>query len=146
MTDHHRKLENMYLAAPVNDLYQPTIRIDDGRAVIEMDADPRFFHAGGALHGSAYFKALDDAAYFAVNSLVDDAFVVTVSFNIYLLRPVTGGRLRAEGRVVSGGRNSFVAEAVLYVDGDTQVARGSGTFQRSRVALDEVEAYRQEEG
>ncbi len=142
MTDHHRKLERMYLAAPVNDLYRPTIRIGEGTAVIEMDADPRFFHAAGALHGSAYFKALDDAAYFAVNSLVDDAFVVTASFNLYLLRPVTGGTLRAEGRVTSASKNQFVAEAVLYGEGDEQVARGTGSFQRSRVALTEVEAYR----
>ena len=141
MTDHHRRLENMYRAAPVNDLYRPTISVTEGRAVIGMDADPRFFHAGGALHGSAYFKALDDAAYFAVNSLVDDAFVVTVSFTLYLLKPVTGGQLRAEGRVTSVSKNLFVAESVLYVDGDTQVARGSGSFQRSRVPLAQVESY-----
>ena len=98
-------------------------------------------HGGGALHGSAYFKALDDAAYFAVNSLVDDCFVLTVSFNIYLLRPVVEGQLRAEGRVTSATRSLFVADAVLYLGEDTQVARGSGTFQRSHVPLTDVETY-----
>ena len=131
----------MYHAAPVNELYSPTMRIGEGRAVLEMDADPRFFHAAGALHGSVYFKALDDVAFFAVASLVDDAFVVTVSFTLYLLKPVAGGQLRAEGRVTSATTNLFVAESVLYVDGDTQVARGNGSFVRSRVALDQVESY-----
>jgi acyl-coenzyme A thioesterase PaaI-like protein len=54
---------------------------------------------------------------------------------------VTGGQLRAEGRVTSVSKNLFVAESVLYVDGDTQVARGSGSFQRSRVPLAQVESY-----
>ena len=142
MSEHHRKLERMYLAAPVNDLYRPTIEIAEGQTVIGMPVDPRFHHGGGALHGSAYFKALDDAAYFAVNSLVEDCFVLTVSFNLYLLRPVVEGTLRAEGRVTSATRNLFVAESVLYLEDGTQVARGSGTFQRSKVLLAEVETYR----
>ena len=39
-------------------------------------------HAAGAVHGSYYFKVLDDACYFAANSLVSDVFVLTVSFVI----------------------------------------------------------------
>jgi acyl-coenzyme A thioesterase PaaI-like protein len=61
---------------------------------------PEFFHAAHAVHGSVYFKALDDAAFFAVNSLVTDVFVLTASYNLYLTRPVTEGALRAVGRVV----------------------------------------------
>jgi acyl-coenzyme A thioesterase PaaI-like protein len=34
-------------------------------------------HSIHAVHGSVYFKALDDAAFFAVNSLVEDVFVLT---------------------------------------------------------------------
>lgn len=132
----------MYHAAPVNELYRPRIEVSEGRSVLHMAVDTRFHHGGGALHGSAYFKALDDAAYFAVNSLVDDCFVLTVSFNLYLLRPVVEGQLRAEGRVVSATASLFVAESVLYLGEDTQVARGSGTFQRSRVPLTDVETYR----
>ncbi len=142
MTEHHRKLEQMYHAAPVNELYRPRMEVSEGRAVLWMDVDPAFHHAAGALHGSVYFKALDDAAFFAVNSVVDDSFVVTVSFNIYLLRPVVEGRLRAEGRVTSASKNLFVAESVLYLDDDQQVARGSGSFVRSKIRLDQVEAYR----
>jgi hypothetical protein len=33
---------------------------------------PDFFHAAHAVHGSVYFKALDDAAFFAVASLVQE--------------------------------------------------------------------------
>lgn len=142
MTDHHRKLEHMYHAAPVNDLYRPRLEVSAGRTLLTMEADPAFHHAAGSLHGSVYFKALDDAAFFAVASVVDDAFVVTVSFNLYLLRSVVDGPLRAEGHVTSESKNLFVGESVLYLDGDIQVARGSGTFVRSRVPLEDVPSYR----
>jgi len=59
------------------------------------------FHAAGALHGAMYFLALDNAAFFAVNSLVEDVFVLTVSFNIYLLRPVDQGVIKPSVKVVN---------------------------------------------
>lgn len=142
MADHFEKLRNMYHAAPVNRIYAPTLEVSEGRAVLTMAARPELFHAAGGLHGSVYFKALDDAAFFAVSSLVHDRFVYTVSFNIYLLRPVTEGVLRAEGWVTSSSRRLFVADAALYLGDDLQVARGSGTFIRSPIQLDEVESYR----
>ena len=138
---HFRKLERMYLSAPINEFYLPSIEISQGQAVIQTEVKPEFFHAAGSLHGSVYFKLLDDAAFFAVNSLVKDFFVLTVSFNIYLTRPVTKGVLIAQGRVVSHSVNYFVAESVLTVN-DKDVARGSGSFLRSRVELASVESYK----
>lgn len=134
MSEHHRKLERMYLAAPVNELYLPSIAISEGRATVEFEVRDKFFHAAHALHGSVYFKALDDSAFFAAASMVPDRFVVTVSFTIYLTRPVTTGRLRAEGQVATQTANLLVAESVLY-NGDREVARGSGTFVPSKIEL-----------
>jgi uncharacterized protein (TIGR00369 family) len=138
---HFRKLERMYLSAPINEYYSPGVEISQGQAVIQTEVKPEFFHAAGSLHGSVYFKLLDDAAFFAVNSLVKDFFVLTVSFNIYLTRPVTKGILIAQGQVVSRSVNYYVAESVLTVN-DKDVARGSGSFLRSRVELASVQSYK----
>ncbi|MES0360026.1 MAG: PaaI family thioesterase [Anaerolineales bacterium] len=138
---HFRKLERMYLSAPINEYYSPMVEISQGQAVIQTEVKPEFFHAAGSLHGSVYFKLLDDAAFFAVNSLVKDFFVLTVSFNIYLTRPVTEGVLIAQGQVVSRSVNYYVAESVLTVN-EKEVARGSGSFLRSRVELASVESYK----
>jgi acyl-coenzyme A thioesterase PaaI-like protein len=88
---HFRKLERMYLSAPVNNvLYEGiTINISAENAELTLKVEPKFFHAANAIHGSVYFKMLDDAAFFAVNSIVQDVFVYTVSFNTQLLRPVS---------------------------------------------------------
>ena len=68
---HFRKLERMYLSAPVNNqLYNGvTIAISDQRAELTLEIEEKFFHAANAIHGSVYFKMLDDAAFFAVNSI-----------------------------------------------------------------------------
>ena len=98
---HFIALENMYLAAPISELYHPSIEISDSEATIEIEVSERFFHSAGGLHGSVYFKMLDDAAFFAANSLEREVFVLTTSFTTYLTRPVSSGTLRSVGRVVN---------------------------------------------
>jgi hypothetical protein len=63
------------------------------------------FHS---VHSLAYFETLDDAAFFAVNSLA--VFVLTASFNIHLLRPVASGDSKAIGHVVQASKNMFILE------------------------------------
>src|SRR5215831_3380101 len=89
--DHLRKLEHMYLKAPINAFYSPRISVSQGEAEITIPVKPDFFHAADAVHGSVYFKLLDDAAFFAVNSLIEDYFALTASFTTYLLHPISEG-------------------------------------------------------
>ncbi len=69
---HFRAQENMYLAAPINRFFEPGIKVDEGTAEITVPVKEELFHAAGAVHGSTYFKVLDDAAFFAANSLERD--------------------------------------------------------------------------
>jgi len=133
--EHYRKLERMYVTAPTNQYYRPTMVVGDGEAEITVAARRDFFHAAGAVHGSVYFKLLDDAAFFAVNSRIEDVFVLTVTFNIYLMRPVSEGEMRARGRVVHRSRRLWVAESVVVDSAGREIGRGSGTFMRSSIPL-----------
>ena len=134
--EHCRRLERMYLSAPINRIYEPDIRVSEHAAEVALDVQPAFYHAAHAVHGSVYFKCLDDAAFFAANSVVFDVFVLTVTFNIVLLRPVTAGRIVATGRLVHTSRSLQFAEAELRDEGSQKlVATGSGTFMRSTIAL-----------
>ncbi len=139
---HFRKLEAMYAAAPCNRGAGPVLEITGaGRAAVTLDVSRDLFHAAQAVHGSWYFRLLDDAAFFAANSLVDDVFVLTASFNVQLLRPISAGKMRAEGEVVRAGKNMSFSEAVLYDGYGEQLARGSGVFARSRVELGGIDSY-----
>jgi uncharacterized protein (TIGR00369 family) len=135
-TEHHRKLERLYAAAPVSQWYGATISITDGQAEVRLATRPEFFHAAQAVHGSVYFRALDDAAFFAVNSRVREVLVLTVSFTVHFARPITRGELRAVGRVLHGGGRLFLAGADLVDDRGDLLAYGSGVFTRSAIALD----------
>jgi len=140
--EHYTKLEQMYLTAPINAFYSPRIRISHGETVIRIPVKPEFFHAADAVHGSVYFKLLDDAAFFSVNSLIEDYFALTASFTTYLLRPISEGTMKATGKVVYAGARSFIAESVV-VDGEgKEIARGSGNFVISKIKLTADMGYR----
>lgn len=134
-TEHYRKLERMYRTAPINDFFQPRILVEKGRCEIVILARPELHHAAHAVHGATYFKALDDAAFFAVQSQVEGFFVVTANYNLFLERPVQTGLMRAVGEVVMAGKNLFVAQAVLTDDQGRELARGGGNFVRSGIRL-----------
>jgi uncharacterized protein (TIGR00369 family) len=139
---HFRALERLYAAAPINRAFPSVLKIEGpGVARIRFTVEPAVFHAAGAAHGTAYFKMLDDAAFYAANSLVSDRFLLTTAFNLLLTRPLGAGPVTAEGRWISGTRRVLVAEARLLDSGGEEAARGTGTFMRSRIALAGLPGY-----
>lgn len=139
---HFRALESLYAAAPINRLFRSRLEIPEaGVAQIHFMVDERHFHAAGAAHGTSYFKMLDDAAFYAANSLVTDRFLLTTQFSLNFTRPLGIGAVVAEGRWISGQRRVFIAEARLIASDGEEVARGTGTFMRSRIALAGLPGY-----
>ncbi len=140
---HYRALERLYASAPVNALFASRLEITgEGRSRIAFDVTREVFHAAGAAHGTIYFKMLDDAAFYAANSLATDRFLLTTSFNLHFTKPVREGAVVAEGLWVSGRKRVFVAEARLVDSEGEEIGRGTGTFMRSRIALSSLPGYR----
>jgi uncharacterized protein (TIGR00369 family) len=141
---HWRALEGLYASAPVNRLFESTLRVTgEGTAQIRFTIDERCYHAAGAAHGTIYFKMLDDAAFYAANTLVTDRFLLTTSFNLHFTRPVKRGEVTAEGKWISGRRRVLVAESRLVDAEGEEIGRGTGTFMRSRMALSGLAGYAQ---
>ena len=139
---HWQALESLYAAAPINSLFRSSLEITgEGQSRIVFDVDPSYHHAAGAAHGTIYFKMLDDAAFYAANTLVTDRFLLTTSFNLHFTHPVKAGRVVAEGRWISGRRRVLVAEARLVDADGEEIGRGTGTFMRSRIALSSLDGY-----
>ena len=140
---HYRALESLYAHAPVNGLFRSQLEIvEEGFARIRFDVEEQHFHAAGAAHGTVYFKMLDDAAFYACNSLVTDRFLLTTAFNLLFTRPLKVGPVIAEGRWASGRRRVLVADARLVDEEGEVVARGTGTFMRSHIPLTSLPGYR----
>ena len=140
-TQHFSALENMYLAAPINRIYNPTIVITEGRSEIEIELSEGYFHSTGAVHGSVYFKMLDDAAFFAVNSLEQEVFVLTASFTTYITRPVSSGIIKSVGSVATQTKSQFIAESIAYNSQGQEVGRGNGMFIRGKHLLKDALGY-----
>ena len=102
---HFAALERLYAAAPINRLYPSRLAIERaGEARIAFTLGPEHFHAAGAVHGTAYFKMLDDAAFYAANSLVSDRFLLTTGMTLFFTRPMRAGEVVAHGRWAVGAQ------------------------------------------
>ena len=67
--------------------------------------------------------------------------MLTASFQLYFLRPVQTGEIVATGRVVSQSSRVILAESTAK-DGDgNEIARGSGSFMKSKLRLDGMDSY-----
>ena len=89
---HFDRLASLYRAASINALFRSEIEIPEGGvARIRFEIGPEHLHAAGAAHGTVYFKMMDDAAFYACNSLVSDRFLLTTAFNLVFTRPLPLG-------------------------------------------------------
>ncbi len=139
---HWRALESLYASAPVNAMFDSALEVTgEGRSRITFEVTESTYHAAGAAHGTIYFKMLDDAAFYAANTLVTDRFLLTTSFNLHFTKPVREGKVVAEGRWVSGRRRVFVAESRLVDAEGDEIGRGTGTFMKSRIPLSSLAGY-----
>jgi len=138
---HFKALEMMYLAAPINEIYRPIISVSEGVSEIEIRVKEAYFHSLKAVHGSVYFKMLDDAAFFAANSLERKMFVLTASFTTHLTRPISSGIIKSEGKVLNQNQKQFTAESIAYDGQGNVIARGNGTFVRSKFPLKNALGY-----
>ena len=142
---HYRALERLYDSAPINSKFRSTLEIPgEGLSRLRFTVSEDVFHAAGAAHGTIYFKMLDDAAFYAANTLSTDFFLLTTSFNMNFTKPVKAGDVLAEGRWVSGKRRVFVAESRLIDAEGDEIGRGTGTFMRSRIPLSGLPGYSQQ--
>ena len=138
---HFTALEKMYSAAPINEIFRPVMAVSEGEATIEIPLSEKYHHSAGGVHGSVYFKMLDDAAFFAANSLEREFFVLTTSFTTYITRPVATGKMKAIGKVVNKNKSQFIAESVVYDSENREIGRGNGIFVRGKFPLIDAAGY-----
>jgi uncharacterized protein (TIGR00369 family) len=142
LTAHHRQLEKLYHSANIQQFIEGSqLTVQHQTAEITLPVQPQYNHGANAMHGALYFKLLDDAAYFAVASIVQDVFIVTSSFQLNLVRPVTGGTIKAVGKVRTIGKNLFVAESTLFNEQGKEVAFGTGQFMKTNQPLSSLNGY-----
>jgi uncharacterized protein (TIGR00369 family) len=91
-----------------------------GRCSIELPFGDDVSQQHGYFHGGAIGALADTAGGYAAMTLVEpDQDVLTLEYKINFLRPATGQRLLAEGKVLRAGRTVIVTQVDVYaIDGE----------------------------
>ena len=101
-------------------------RLDDGSAVIELDAGEAHLNPHGTVHGGAIATLVDSAMGAAIST--DGTAPVTIEMKVTYLQPGRPGKLRAAAKVRKRGKRILIAEAEVTDEGDELIALALGTF------------------
>src|SRR5246500_4540904 len=83
----------------------------EGRVVVVLEAGTRHFNPMGTVHGGILCDVADAAMGIAyASTLGEGETFTTLELKINYLKPVWQARLRAEGRVVKGGKTVGLVE------------------------------------
>ena len=141
--DHYLALINMYQAAPMTKMFPADLQIEQGKAIISLIIKEDYFHVAQGLHGSVYFKLLDDASAFAAYSITQSFFAYTANFNINFTAPVTQGKITAVGELVKHEGKKLFTTSRLFNELGLEVANAEGLFiQGSKVFMD-IPSYKE---
>ena len=109
------------------------VKLEDGRALMEMDVSEKLHNLSGTMHGGIMGDIADAAMGVALATTLgpDDEFT-TVEFKISFLRPHVKGLLRAEGSLAKRGRRIAFTEATLTNAENQVIAKTTGTCLLTR--------------
>ncbi|MDO4816108.1 MAG: PaaI family thioesterase [Bacillota bacterium] len=96
--------------------------IGEDNCVVEGELRPEAMNPWGMAHGGFVYSLCDVAAGVVVSRL--NRRGVTLSGNMYYLRPSVGKSLRAEGRIIKDGKTVVLVETNVYNDEGVHTARG----------------------
>lgn len=101
----------------------------EGWLEITLDVTDVVLNADGVVHGGVWLVIADSAMGGALRTLIDPSDrAVTAQSDFRWLRPFTGARLRAVGRVTRRARTLSHCSVELYDEEGRAVGSGSGTF------------------
>jgi uncharacterized protein (TIGR00369 family) len=119
--------------APFHDLLGlELVEWRDGFARVACTTGPQHANRSGIVHGGVMLSLIDQAAAYAgLWTGSPDAIrrAVTLDLDCRFTGQVKSGRLTAEGRVVTRGRNIFFCRTEVFDEAGTLVAFGASTHR-----------------
>ncbi len=106
----------------------------EGRALLALELKPAFLNSWKAAHGGVIMTLIDSAMSLAARIHLQGApgGILTIEMNTKFIKPGTGNRLIAEGKVIGGGRTTLFCEAEVHDETGTLIAKGMGTLKPVR--------------
>ncbi len=103
--------------------------VQDGRAIFRLDVRPRHKQIHGVVHGGILAALADTAAAIAAYTVIPKGVeIATLELKINYMEPVSGGRVKADARVLRKGRNFIVTECEIFNENGSLAAKALLTF------------------
>jgi len=100
----------------------------EGSSTCSLTPQPFHFNGNDVLHGGVLFTLADTGMGWALLSTMrPDEMCATIEIKINYFKPVTGGNLVCESRVIHRGRTTANMDSTIHVEG-VLVAKANGTF------------------
>ena len=91
---------------------------DGDETAIYLDVRDELKQNQGVVHGGAIASLIDTASAFAILAVLQETEqVTTTDLTIHYLRPVTSGRMVAQGKIVRAGTRRFVVSVEVHNNG-----------------------------
>jgi uncharacterized protein (TIGR00369 family) len=104
-------------------------RVQEGRAIFHLDVHSGHKQIHGVVHGGILAALADTTAAIAAYTVVPRGVeLATLELKINYLEPVPGGRVKADARVLRGGRNFIVTECEIFNESGSLAAKALLTF------------------
>ena len=100
-----------------------TTDIGPDYSVVESELRPESMNPLGMAHGGFVYSMCDVAAGVVISQRAKH--FVTLSGNLYFMRPSKGKLLRCEGKVIKSGRTVNVVDTSVFDDNGTLTAEGT---------------------
>ena len=97
--------------------------VEPESAVVEAELRPESLNLLGMAHGGFVYSMCDVAAGVIIAQYADH--YVTLSGNLYFMRPSKGKKLRCEARIIKRGRTVNVVDTCVFDDSGAVTANGT---------------------
>ncbi len=103
--------------------------VEPGHAIARLEVSEDLLNPNGVVHGGVLFTMVDTAMGKATMTSVEEGqWCASIEIQMRFLRPVSGGRLEADTRVIRRGRKVVHLESRVRDTDGALVATGAGTF------------------
>ena len=110
------------------------------RASIVLERRPELLNSWGSTHGGVIMTMLDYVMSAAVRGhYADDSSVLTVDLSLGFMSAGLSESIRAEGRVLHGGKSTAFCEGEARDEAGKLLAKAIGTFRRLSVLPEKKE-------
>jgi uncharacterized protein (TIGR00369 family) len=117
-----------YINHPMHKPLNMSVALKEKSAKITMSVHSSVLNFVGILHGSIYFKLMDDACFFAVIATNQSSFVVTSNMTVNYIKPVSEGMIITHASVITKRGRLYLCESHITNLEGSILAHATGSF------------------